>query len=47
VGIGAAVIQRITIGAGTIVGAGAVVAEDLPDHVIAYGVPAKVKRSII
>lgn len=46
VGIGAAVIQRITIGAGTIIGAGAVVVEDLPDHVIAYGVPAKVKRSV-
>ena len=46
IGIGAAVIQRIRIGTGTIVGAGAVVVEDLPDYVIAYGVPAQIKRSI-
>jgi UDP-N-acetylbacillosamine N-acetyltransferase len=46
IGIGAVIIQRIAIGAGTVVGAGAVVVEDLPAHVIAYGVPAKIKRSI-
>lgn len=44
VGIGATVIDRIRIGAGAIIGAGAVVVEDIPDYVIAYGVPARIKR---
>jgi acetyltransferase EpsM len=42
VGIGASVIQNVTIGEGTIVGAGAVVVSDLPDHVTAVGMPARV-----
>lgn len=46
IGIGAVVIQRTTIGSRSIVGAGAVVVQDIPDEVIAYGVPAKVRRSI-
>jgi acetyltransferase-like isoleucine patch superfamily enzyme len=33
------------VGAGTVVGAGAVVTNPLPDYVIAVGVPAKVIRS--
>jgi len=32
---------RVSIGEGTIVGAGAVVVSDLPAHVLAYGVPAR------
>ena len=44
-GIGVAAMPGITIGHGVTVGAGAVVICDLPDHVIAVGVPAKVKRS--
>ena len=46
IGIGASLIQRTTIGSGSIIGAGAVVLEDIPARVVAYGVPAKVKRSI-
>lgn len=46
IGIGARVIERIQIGAGVIVGAGAVVVRDIPDHVVAYGVPARVKRTL-
>jgi acetyltransferase EpsM len=46
VGIGAVIVQRMKIGRGSIIGAGAVVVEDIPDHVMAYGVPAKVKRRI-
>lgn len=42
----ASVNQYLCIGAGTIVGAGAVALEDLPDHVIAVGVPARVIRTI-
>ena len=33
-------IHGITIGDDTVVGAGAVVLEDVPDRVVAYGVPA-------
>ncbi|MFZ5992729.1 MAG: acetyltransferase [Deinococcota bacterium] len=41
-GTGGAVIQGVTIGEETIVGAGAVVVRDLPSRVTAVGVPAKV-----
>jgi UDP-N-acetylbacillosamine N-acetyltransferase len=44
IGIGAVVVQRTTIGSGSIIGAGAVVVGDVPDHVVAYGVPARVQR---
>lgn len=46
VGIGATVIERVCIGVGAVIGAGAVVVHDIPDYVIAYGVPARVKRTI-
>jgi UDP-N-acetylbacillosamine N-acetyltransferase len=42
VGIGATVMDHVRIGAGTIIGAGSVVVRDIPDAVVAYGVPAKV-----
>jgi sugar O-acyltransferase (sialic acid O-acetyltransferase NeuD family) len=45
IGIGASIIHQRKIGARTIVGAGAVVVEDLPSDVVAYGVPAKVVRA--
>ena len=45
VGLGANVIHGVTIGADTVVGAGALVLSDLPDRVVAYGVPARVARS--
>lgn len=43
VGIGASVRHGITIGARTVVGAGAAVVKDLPDDVVAVGVPARVR----
>jgi sugar O-acyltransferase (sialic acid O-acetyltransferase NeuD family) len=43
-GVGVVVIPRISIGAWTTVGAGAAVVRDLPDHVVATGVPARVAR---
>jgi len=46
VGIGASIIESITIGRGSIVGAGAVVIRDIPDNVVATGVPAKVTKPI-
>ena len=45
IGIGASVIHEATLGADTVVGAGAVVLGNLPDRVVAYGVPARVIRS--
>lgn len=44
IGIGATVKDHVRIGARTIIGAGAVVVNDIPDGVIAYGVPTKVVR---
>ncbi len=45
-GIGAVVIQGVSIGVRTIVGAGAVVTKDIPDRVVAFGVPARIHRSL-
>lgn len=42
-GIGARAIPGVTIGADATVGAGGVVVRDLPDGVLAIGVPAKIK----
>ena len=44
IGIGACVIQCRRIGAWSTVGAGAAVVRDLPDRVVAVGVPARVRR---
>lgn len=45
-GGGAIVMPGVTIGANTVVGAGAVVTRDLPRNVVAVGNPARVLRSI-
>jgi sugar O-acyltransferase (sialic acid O-acetyltransferase NeuD family) len=45
IGIGAAVIQKVRIGTGCRVGAGAVVIRDIPDHATVAGVPAQPVRS--
>lgn len=42
IGAGTTVIDHIKIGKYTIVGAGAVVVKDIPDHSLAYGVPARI-----
>lgn len=44
VGIGVCVRNNITIGAWSVVGAGAAVVSDVPDDVVAYGVPARTVR---
>jgi UDP-N-acetylbacillosamine N-acetyltransferase len=44
-GIGATVIQCIRIGERTTVGAGAVVVRNLPDGVVAFGVPARIRTA--
>ena len=43
IGANATIICGITIGKWAMIGAGAVVTEDIPDYTLAYGVPAKVK----
>ncbi|MGA2938023.1 MAG: acetyltransferase [Syntrophobacteraceae bacterium] len=47
IGIGATIMPRKRIGAWSIVGAGALVHQDIPDGVVAYGVPARVVRKIL
>ena len=41
IGVGVRVIDGVTIGHGSVVGAGAVVIEDVPDYAIVAGVPAR------
>lgn len=43
---GAIVLSRVSIGEQTVVGAGALVTRDLPDRVLAFGIPAKVKEKL-
>jgi acetyltransferase-like isoleucine patch superfamily enzyme len=45
VGLGAKVVHNVRIGAHAVVGAGALVLQDVPDQVVAYGTPARVIRS--
>lgn len=45
IGMGVASRHCIRIGSHTVVGVGAVVVRDLPDHVVAFGVPARVHRT--
>jgi sugar O-acyltransferase (sialic acid O-acetyltransferase NeuD family) len=45
IGIGASVKNDIRIGFDTVIGAGAVVVKNIPDNVLAYGVPCRVMRS--
>ncbi len=42
IGAGATILPWVTIGRHTIIGAGAVVTEDIPDNVTAVGVPARI-----
>lgn len=46
IGAGAAIRDRICIGEHVIIGAGSIVVQDIPDGVVAYGVPARVMRKI-
>lgn len=47
VAIGATVLPSHRIGAGSILGAGSVATANIPDHVVAFGVPAKVQRPLL
>lgn len=45
-GVGAIAIPGVHVGAWSVVGAGAVVVSDLPERVVAMGVPARVRRRL-
>ena len=45
-GAGVIVLPQVTIGEGSIIGAGAVVTKDIPPHSVAVGNPAKVIKSV-
>jgi acetyltransferase EpsM len=45
VGTGAVTIQNVRVGRWSVIGAGAVVIDDIPDYSLAVGVPARVKKS--
>ncbi|MDM9382282.1 acyltransferase [Chlorogloeopsis sp. ULAP01] len=45
IGIGVRILDGITIGQGSVIGAGAVVTKDIPPYSIAVGVPARVKHN--
>ena len=45
VGINATVLDYVKVGNWAVIGAGSVVAKDLPESVVAYGVPAKIVRA--
>lgn len=46
IGIGAKIINRVSIGKCSFIGAGAVVTKDIPENVLAVGVPAKPIRHL-
>jgi acetyltransferase-like isoleucine patch superfamily enzyme len=46
IGAGAMILQGVTIGEDSVIGAGAIVTRDVPPAVLAVGVPAEVVRSI-
>lgn len=46
IGAGATILQGVTIGRNSVVAAGAVVSNDVPDNTIVGGIPAKVLKTI-
>jgi len=46
IGSHSTVMPNVTIGENSIIGANSLVLEDIPDNVVAFGIPAKVRRKI-
>jgi len=46
IGSGAVILAGVTIGESAMIGAGAVVTHDVPDHKIVRGVPARLGRDV-
>jgi sugar O-acyltransferase (sialic acid O-acetyltransferase NeuD family) len=47
IGIGSTILDHISIGSRTTIGAAALVTKDMPEAVVAYGIPAVVKRATV
>lgn len=45
IALGVTVFDRVTIGVNSVIGSASLVNKDIPDHVLAFGVPAEVKRN--
>jgi sugar O-acyltransferase (sialic acid O-acetyltransferase NeuD family) len=46
IGTGTSIVEKISIGKGSFIGAGAVVTKDIPENVLAVGIPAKAIKSL-
>jgi len=46
IGVGTTIREKVSIGSGSFIGMGSLVTKDIPDHVLAYGSPAKVIKEI-
>jgi len=46
IGTGVAIVEKVRVGRGSYIGAGAVVTKDIPENVLAVGVPAKPIKSL-
>ncbi|NMC31108.1 MAG: acetyltransferase [Veillonellaceae bacterium] len=46
IGMRSAVIEQVKLGVGVVIGAGAVVLENVPDHKLVVGVPAKIVKDL-
>ena len=46
IGIGAVILPGVTVGRNAVVAANAVVTDDVPDHAVVGGIPARVIRQI-
>ncbi|WP_373870015.1 DapH/DapD/GlmU-related protein [Weissella soli] len=46
IGSGTVIVPGVRIGDNTVIAAGSVVTKDIPDNVVAFGVPCKVQKEI-
>lgn len=46
IGTGAKILGDVTVGSNTVVGANTVVIRDVPDNMVAYGIPARVSTRL-
>jgi len=46
IGIGCRILPYVTVGEGAVIGAGSVVTKDVPPHMVAAGVPAKIIKKV-